>query len=70
MDGPGKTNDYGAAPLLRPSPVEPTCSAVGLSHSCLEPPDPEEANAQNIPADVSADSAERGGTEMVNNYTV
>ena len=58
LGSPVYTSDYDTTPLLRSPPVKLTFSVVELSHPCLAPSDPKEANAQNIPAD----SAERGGT--------
>ena len=49
LDCPVYTGDYDTTPLLRPPQVEPTFSVVELPHPCFAPPDPEEANAQNIP---------------------
>ena len=48
LDCPVYTGDYDTTPLFRPPPVEPTFSVVELHHSCLEPLDPEGANAQNM----------------------
>ena len=49
LDCPVYTDDYDTTPLLRPPLVKPTVSVVELHRPCLAPPDPEEANAQNMP---------------------
>ena len=46
IDRPVNTNDY----KVRVKQIEPTCSVVEVHQPQLAPPDPEEANAQNIPA--------------------
>ena len=48
LNCPINTDDYNIIPVLRPAPVEPTCSVVEVHQPHLAPPDPEEANAHGM----------------------